>query len=381
MFDFKKKISKFINYFTQKGGKPYIIILALRVLLIRFFRGTSFLYWLVVILTVFVTVHWIHGTFIFDRGRLDRFYHPRNYAPFPYIMFKGEPNSGGYNNIGYKGSVPSKEKDNTFRIFVLGGSSVALGNPPFSEQLEEIFHKKGYGKVRVFNFGAMSSMLGQDVVRILYEVVDFHPNLIVMYSGFNDLNHPFYTDPRPGYPFNFMIHESNPLSSKSFRSFPWTLLLYRSSILRQFFPNFFYRQFTNIQTLRSQVGYGTEKWKKQIVDAYWNYVGKAKKIAEAYESNLLVVFQAVVYGKTLHLNEKSFVKERKRNDWNFMFKYLIRSAHKREDVSFFDRSGIFDHISEQVFVDQEHIKQAYRRHVAQELFKIIIQYDPPIQLY
>ena len=337
----------------------------------------SLLYYFSSIIVILIVVHWIHGVFIFneDSNPFHRVFNtPGNYTPFPYIMFKGDPNSSFYNSIGYQGPIPSENKDDTFRIFVLGGSAVALGSPPFSSIMEEIFHKEGHNKVRIFNFGAVSSMLGQDIARIIYEVVDFHPNLVVMYSGFNDLEHGFYADPRPGYPFNFIIHENNPLSSTSLKSFPWALLLYKSSILRQLFPDFFLKRFTNIEALRLKVDYGSEKWKKQTVDAYWNYIGKAKKIADAYGFNLLIVFQAVLYGKKLHANEKPHISNWS-DRWKMLFNYLINSPHRDKDISFFDRSGMFSHIKEQVFVDRVHIKQEYKPSVARELFKIITESD------
>ena len=49
--------------------------------------------------------------------------------------------------------------------------------------------------MEVYNFGAASSGSGQGLARILYEVVDLDPNLIIMYNGANDFEHPFFGDP------------------------------------------------------------------------------------------------------------------------------------------------------------------------------------------
>ena len=326
--------------------------------IVKFFQGHLF-FWLVIFIVVFVTVHFIHEKFIFGKQYEGYFF--TNYKPYPYSMFKWGDN--------YEDPIPKKKKEE-FRIFILGGSAVAQGDPPFPELLEEIFHEKGYKEVKVFNFGVISSMTGQDLARILYEVVDLLPDLIVMYNGYNDLAHPFYADPRPGYPFNFMVYENNPISSSSL-SFPWVLSLYRSSILRQLYPYFFMKQFTKIDKLRKQAGYGTKEWKKQIVSAYWNYVKKAQKISLAFDFDLLVVFQAVVFGK-----KKNFVRENEQmffvKDWHFMFEYLLKLTNQDKNVLFFDRSGIFDHNEEKVFNDFVHIKQEYQKDVAKELFSIII---------
>lgn len=335
-----------------------------------------FFYWIVLgILFIFLT-HYIYNFINVQKtdNYFGRFDITTLYTPYPYIMFKGSPEDFRYNNLGYRGPVPLKEKDDTFRIFVLGGSSVAVGRPPFSEELEKIFHKEGYEKIRVFNFGAVSSMFGQDVARILYEVVDFHPNLIVIYGGFNDLNHLWYADPRPGYPYNFFVYEKSfPLNLK----FSLWGLLYKIPLLRLYFNDFLFNQATDIDKLRKQVGHGSEDWKKQTADAAWNYINKAKKLSSAYDFHLLVVFQAVFYGKkTRHLNEDLHPNS---ENWNQLFHYFLNSPLRDPEISFFDRSGLFDDISEHVFVDEVHIKQEYRINVAQELFTIITASDKRFQ--
>jgi tetratricopeptide (TPR) repeat protein len=87
-------------------------------------------------------------------------------------------------------SFPAKKSDNTFRIFVLGGS-VAMGFP-FHEPgsfsrflgigLRELDHSRTYELINAGGFGYASYR----VVRILREVINYDPDLIIIMSGHNE---------------------------------------------------------------------------------------------------------------------------------------------------------------------------------------------------
>ncbi len=55
-----------------------------------------------------------------------------------------------------------------------------------------------------------------ELARLVFEALAYQPDLIVSYSGANDIILPLSADPRPGYPFNFMIREYNPLLDKDY---------------------------------------------------------------------------------------------------------------------------------------------------------------------
>ena len=154
-------------------------------------------------------------------------------GPVPYSMFGGVPNAAlgaGYdvaerlNSQGYRGREATEPKPpDELRVVVLGGSTVFEGEPTLPELLERELRKRGVANVACFNFGGVSSVSGMEVSRLLFEVTDLRPDVVVFYDGGNDLLLPAVYDPRPGYPFNFVVYESNPLLHRNPASFPGVL--------------------------------------------------------------------------------------------------------------------------------------------------------------
>lgn len=106
--------------------------------------------------------------------------------PRPYIMFKGLEDGvinvqKTYNHLGYLGRSPLPLKAaGSYRIFILGGSTVWEGNPTIPDLLQKEFIRNGYPQVEVFNYGVMSSNSSMELARLVFEVLDFRPDLVVM---------------------------------------------------------------------------------------------------------------------------------------------------------------------------------------------------------
>ena len=155
---------------------------------------------------------------------------PHSFYPKPYVEFGGEPNSrlpGGElefgeedrkitgeefrNELGFRGPLPAKAKGDEYRIIVLGGSTVYAGFPlenSIPGQLEQLFHRDGRANVRVYNWGVPAYVSGQELTEMAHTVTDYQPDLVIVYDGFNDLYFPYTIDPRPGYPFTWLEHET-----------------------------------------------------------------------------------------------------------------------------------------------------------------------------
>ena len=93
-----------------------------------------------------------------------------NHVARPYVMAALKPGSGR-NRLGYYGDLPviPKPKGNYY-IFLLGGSALLNGEPPFPKLLEKEFLYRGFGQVKIFNWGVSSSNTTQDLIRILLDV-------------------------------------------------------------------------------------------------------------------------------------------------------------------------------------------------------------------
>lgn len=318
---------------------------------------------------------------------------------FPYVMFKSYPNRSlewkergqtqwkdQINSLGYRGKEPSRLKpQGEYRIFVLGGSSIFLGNPPIPVLLEEEFKKRGYKNVSVYNFGVVSAPSGMELARLLFDLVDCNPDLIVMYNGGNDILGPLFWDPRPGYPFNFIAYESNPTLESNISKYPlWTLIAYSSKIMRFCFPDFFLEKLMGMDKLRKIVGYKTEQWENNIALTYVNNLLKADKVSNAFGARFIGFLQPLIYYKDkLAPEEIKYLNETKSTDNANLFlsinkktQRLFEEVSRKTNAKLIDLSDLFDNRTDQVFTDTIHIKQEYQEVVANELCNQIIKYNP-----
>ena len=206
----------------------------------------------------------------------------------PYVHLAGIPNSPydgntKLNALGYNGKLPERRADQ-FSIFLLGGSTVWYGNPSIASALETVAQENGYSNISVFNFGVAGANSAQELARLVYEVVDYHPDMIIFYDGGNDIVHPAsFMDPRPCYPIEQIVQEWNPFDAlRSHEPSRLVMLLSASYLLRQtiVIPHLDY--FFDLEQLRRDVGWGTDQWRQRIAECYVTNHEKGRAI-----SNLL----------------------------------------------------------------------------------------------
>lgn len=314
--------------------------------------------------------------------------------PMPYVMFKGAPFAKawklyspktGYtdnilNELGYPGDAPPIPKpEKEYRIIVLGGSAVFMGNPAIPRLIQYQFEKKGCGDVKVYNFGVVSSVTSMELSRLVFEVVNYAPDLIISYSGFNDIDEPFVADPRPGYPFNYFIFESNPVLDSDIRNYPlFPLTAYASHLLRRFFPWYFLKEFSDLDKIKKEAGYGTEHWRQKIADIYVENMVKSRKIARAFNADFMAFFQPSLYFKnTVSAEEKTYLTaDRKENSRELRELILkkIKKAQEKQGLYFSDLSDFFDQTPETVFEDRVHVIYTYKPVIAGEIYRHILKF-------
>ena len=306
--------------------------------------------------------------------------------PFPFIMFKGKPNSlvgadqTPINVLGYRGPAPELEKDSSeFRIFILGGSTVFNGDPPLPQLVERLFHKEGHTCVSVFNFGVVASNANMELARVMYEVSNFQPDLIVFYNGVNDMATPFYVDPRPGYHTNFFVYPRNPYF-KPAKDYPGlTLLAYNSNLFRLLLARQFSNRLANFEKLRQEAGYNTDAWRDEIAESYLSTLQKTQAVSKAFGAEFITIFQPLIFYKDQLSPEEMEDPNLDARGHHLYLRERIRSLAKAcgDKLNFQDLSDFFDDRPEQVFTDFIHITQEARGIMAAELVRQLNPYLSP----
>lgn len=305
--------------------------------------------------------------------------------PKPYVMFGGKPGAFLGNSLGYreKKDATLPKNDNEFRIFMLGGSTVFEGDPPIPALLEEEFSHNNLPNVKVYNFGVVSSVSGMELARIVFEVCDLEPDLVIFYNGGNDVFQPFQWDPRPGYPYNFIAYENNPLLQYSdVKKYPTlAMLAYGSNIARYLFYSYFVDKFVPLSQVREEIGWNTREWREKIADIYIRNLIKADKISKICGANFIAFFQPMLYSKiTLAPEEKELIKhlenyiEEKAHvlETQELIRQKIVEIKRTNSINIIDISSFYDNNPAWVFGDRIHTEQPAKILIAKEIYKHII---------
>lgn len=287
--------------------------------------------------------------------------------PTPYSMFTN------YRRTPPSGPKPAGER----RVALLGGSTVWMGDPTLAEMLEERLTRSGGGRVTVVNYGVASQVSGQELARLVFDVAGIEPDLVVMYSGGNDLIHAMTGDPRPGYPFNFFILERHPYLLPQEERLPMEWWWVRQTYLgRRWADDYFADRIARLPAMRRAVNYGSQDWTDRVAGAYLSHVSRAQRVSSAWGARYLAAFQPMIFykDKLAPAEEGCFGHE-------FMRAHCLRGRDQVREgfaelaegqgLAAVDLSDLFDDLPGQVFTDSIHITQGHFKRVADALSKAI----------
>lgn len=297
--------------------------------------------------------------------------------PKPYVMFTGKPNavqgSLTLNELGFRGELPSKDKGDEIRIIMLGGSTVFSGTPlskSIAGQLELLFHLEGYNNVKVYNWGVVSSVSGQELTLLLHTVSEYDPDLVIVYDGGNDAFQPYTYDPRPGYPYNFLVYEagfkritrrapaSQHLASLLLKSGTLGLLSHLSgqSLLED--------KAISMTPLRKSVGYKSESWEEQISSTYISNIEKMCVLANGFDFKLAVFLQPMVHFK------QPLVGKEERLLGDSEFQEYIKRIYEQMRIGINDLALKYNEDNRYLFVDISYAFSDYNRETYTDLIHI-----------
>ena len=326
---------------------------------------------LAVAVVTFLLADRISAALISSRSPIEQKYPVRfSRQPRPYTMFSGAAGQGGLNVLGYPGPAPRVPKPAAeYRVFMLGGSTVHRGDPPLAALLEMAFAEHGAAHVRVYNFGVISSNSTMDLIRLLVEITDLDPDLVIMYNGGNDILHPWSWDPRPGYPFNFIVYENNPLLESDVRAYPSTAMLaYGSNLMRIAFGSRFVEAFVPLDAERERCAWGSDAWRDEIVRIYLGNVHKATVICTGIGARFAAFFQPLYYFEAdqpgAELPTESVTGHA------VAIRRAVRAAVTAgEAPNLVDLSGVYAGTAKAAFKGSIHTSQEYKPVVAEAMYR------------
>ena len=138
-------------------------------------------------------------------------------------------------SAGYK--LLKEKPAGQLRIAVLGASQVELASTfetTLPGSLEIVLRRQYPGRdIEVIDAGIQSCVSRQSIVELEVTVVDYHPDMVILYDGGNDLGLPLTYESRPNFPYNFQtMEEAWDLYREEHREPLWRMALRRSYLYR-----------------------------------------------------------------------------------------------------------------------------------------------------
>jgi len=274
------------------------------------------------------------------------------YAPQPGSTINGVIiNSFGSRETKYP-EIPKPQKET--RIFILGGSAVFVGsefNNTISSRLESLFLNNDHPDVRVYNFGMLSYNSTQEIIYFINTLVNYKPDIVLMYNGGNDVFTPCAYDPRPGYPHNFFLMEMALSGEK----------LTKGTIKRQ------------RNALRKKFKVDTRSWKEDIINNYVDNIVKMNVISRGFEFKFMAFLQPLIFFKqTLTYKESGLIGDMGFTNYHIEQYELIRSKLCCKDITYYhDLSNVFKNCTEEIYTDFIHVNDHGNQLIANAIHHII----------
>ena len=133
--------------------------------------------------------------------------------------------------------LPKEKPPGQLRVAFLGGSLVELASTfdtALPGSLKKILQAQYPGRdIEVINAGIQSCVSRQSIAQLLFTVVDYHPDIVILYDGGNDLGLPLTYESRANFPYNFQtMQEAWDLYRQERQQPLWRLALERSNLYR-----------------------------------------------------------------------------------------------------------------------------------------------------
>ena len=309
-----------------------------------------------------------------------------------YLGFLGAPNSKKttfeINEIGFRDSAIEPRAPNEYRILILGGSAAwgwgaSANRHTVTGALQELLNEESSGvSYRVMNGAYLAWTSLQERITLMEFYERFDPDLVISFTGFNDIISVQYGNTRELLRLEFnMVEEAvennlKPMSTlKAIRKVGGTLGIWRLVV--------YFREQLHSGKAGGRIDYELERSKRGTPKILDRYLSMANYTAN-HGDQFLLVLQPEIYttGKQLTAAEADVKKWLdSRNSENFdntFIQYrtdLVQglSTLSSTGVNVIDLGPVFDTVGETMFTDDSHFNDSGYREIAMALHRVIRQ--------
>ncbi|MFH1352743.1 MAG: SGNH/GDSL hydrolase family protein [bacterium] len=280
------------------------------------------------------------------------------------------------NSLGFRGDDFKPQKPaGQFRIFLLGGSVVFNGSTDdrtiagfLQKKLRSEFPKYG---VKVINGGRSSYVAGQTLAHLIFEVLNYDPDLVIVFQGNNDVYGSIHGDRRPGYPHAFGKIEERVNTNPVILAASYILSKsYTKKLVRRIALDIYLKLGSKLQ----------EKLNKKepnfpYMDKYVQQTETFARIVSGLKIPAILSIQPSIYTKKNKSAEEEQIitgaaVEAMRKNYEYSLKKFKKFIWPK-GVFFSDLSNVFDEINYTMYWDNAHFFDDGNEIVADKFLNII----------
>ena len=316
-----------------------------------------------------------------DDARREKFIHHVRFfdaalrRPVPYAGFTGRPGYKfahhclPYDAEGFLNpeAVTPRTDPAEIRVFVVGDSTLVAGTEWWDTvpgRIQDLLRAGYSDRVKVYNFGVVSSCTDQMCSLIWMRLLDFEPDALIIVSGATDAFQPFTFDPRPGYPYNAFIGEF--LYTHFFdetNDGSWQSGLDYDGVTNAAF---------DLRTrMREAVGFGSADWERALADTFEAALNRIARTARGSGIPTFYFLEPVVVRKDpLAESERNTAAPEtlaflaRQFDRYAEILARVRAAGTPSTLHLFDASRALDGADKGLFHDLVHYDRSGRHTVA-----------------
>lgn len=195
-----------------------------------------------------------------------------NYHPFLQLKMTEQNNKDNpslhINSYGFRYGKMDKEKQrDTFRVFILGGSTVFNSTIPFEKTYEYLLEQKLRNtytdkKIEVVNAGIDGYTSEHTLIQYISYIRDFQPDLVISLQGINDLNYscltPYVTQGKYSQDYSHNLGATAKMVQTYFH--PLQNITVNSYLLDFFFHEIHFNFYSDLKPIFSKVNVSKKKF-------------------------------------------------------------------------------------------------------------------------
>ena len=279
------------------------------------------------------------------------------------------------NNYGFRGDDITKNKpEDTYRIFMMGGSTMegdlTADHQTIPAYLQKKFSENPLNKnVEVINAGCSSCHSYHETMKIENQLIDFEPDMIVVYDGWNDA----------------MREVPNELRGKS-DDMQNYLSLDKDDGVRDFLRNF--KDVKTFSAINRIVNYGGDSLRvlDRTIQPYDNtYIDtKTQEWKDRWEKtcqlgneknfDVIITIQPLLGSsdREMTLEESLWYKRYDNENLNLALKKYVEKMYEIKSCSaVYDLTNMFDGVEGPLFFDNGHVGPRGNQHASEKFFDLL----------